>query len=201
MNGAIVAQVIFYTTLVSTSKSLIFCFYFLSEYILRTIDACQDVGLPFVEDLNSPKHPTNGCGLLHYTRDQNQHRHSTYRAFLPKALALERRNNLHIATNIIVENLDIAEKGPDGPPYARGVNLLSRRRVNTNKYVKAKKEIILCAGPFGSPHILMLSGIGPSDHLMEKDIKVVKDLPAVGSNLVRASLHFLYHSCIDIICT
>lgn len=168
------------------------CFEIFAKNILRTIDACKDIGLPFIEDLNSPKHPTNGCGLLHFTRDQNQHRHSTYRAFLPKALVFERRNNLHIATNIIVEDLDIAEKGSDGVPYARGLNLLSRHRINTKKHVKAKKEIILCAGPFGSPHILMLSGIGPRDHLKEKDIKVVKDLPAVGSNLVCLSPHILH---------
>lgn len=50
--------------------------------------------------------------------------------------------------------------------------------------MQTRKEIILCAGPFGSPHVLMLSGIGPADHLKEHNIDIVKDLPAVGSNLV-----------------
>ena len=50
--------------------------------------------------------------------------------------------------------------------------------------MQARKEIILSAGPFGSPHVLMLSGIGPADHLKEHNIDIVKDLPSVGSNLV-----------------
>lgn len=149
----------------------------------RAVDACTDLGLPFIEDLNSPRHPTNGCGLLHFTRDQNQYRHSTYRAFLPRKLAQERQNNLHIATNIIVENLDIVDEAEGKAPYAQGLNLVSRLG-KRRKYIKSKKEVILCAGPFGSPHILMLSGIGPADHLREKGVKVTKDLPAVGSNLV-----------------
>ena len=44
-------------------------------------------------------------------------------------------------------------------------------------------EIIVCAGAIGSPHFLMLSGIGPADHLLENDISVVRDTPGVGKNL------------------
>lgn len=146
----------------------------------KTIDACEDIGLPKVDDVNSPTHPAIGCGLLHFTRDQNQHRHSTYRAFLPKDLALSRRQNLHIVTNAIVERVQI-EKHSD-KLVARGIDLVSRSGKGM-KSVGARNEIILCAGPFGSPHILMLSGIGPADHLKEHGIEVVKDLPAVGSNL------------------
>jgi choline dehydrogenase-like flavoprotein len=63
------------------------------------------------------------------------------------------------------------------------------------KSVGARKEVILCAGPFGSPHILMLSGVGPADHLKEHGIEVVKDLPAVGSNLVGISCFILVLEC------
>ncbi|MCH8309832.1 MAG: GMC family oxidoreductase N-terminal domain-containing protein, partial [Chloroflexi bacterium] len=45
------------------------------------------------------------------------------------------------------------------------------------------EEIILSAGPIGSPHLLMLSGIGPADHLAEHGISLVNDLPGVGQNL------------------
>jgi choline dehydrogenase len=103
-------------------------------------------------------------------------------------VALKRRDNLHIVTNTIVEKLDI-HTIPNKPPSARGINLFSRARPTAKRNVKARKEIVLCAGPFGSPHILLLSGIGPADHLKEHGVDVVKNLPAVGSNLVCILFH------------
>ena len=80
---------------------------------------------------------------------------------------------------------------------ARGVHLVARTG-NGNKLkrttLQSMKEIILSAGPFGSPQVLMLSGIGPADHLKEHNIDVVKDLPAVGSNLVRPRHNFFFRT-------
>lgn len=49
--------------------------------------------------------------------------------------------------------------------------------------IRAEREVIVCQGAFGTPQLLMLSGIGPADHLLDHGIKPVIDAPDVGSNL------------------
>ena len=68
---------------------------------------------------------------------------------------------------------------------ATGVELLPKLKDNPDKptRVHAKKEIILSAGVFESPHILLLSGVGPADQIKSFGIPLVHDLPAVGRNL------------------
>lgn len=60
---------------------------------------------------------------------------------------------------------------------------LRYRRGRQEGSVTARREVILCGGAFGSPQLLMLSGIGPADHLREQGIAVRHDLPGVGQNL------------------
>jgi choline dehydrogenase-like flavoprotein len=62
---------------------------------------------------------------------------------------------------------------------ATGVEILSK---NGREIIRAEREVIVSGGTFGSPHLLMLSGIGPADHLRAFGIDVVADLP-VGDNL------------------
>jgi choline dehydrogenase len=57
------------------------------------------------------------------------------------------------------------------------------RRHGAMLTVQAEREVILCGGAIASPQLLMLSGIGPAEHLQEMGIEVVQDLPAVGGNL------------------
>lgn len=144
------------------------------------VESCKKIGLPFINEINSPENPWVGCARLRFTRDQKQYRNSTYHAFLPKDL-VKQRKNLHVLLGAVVEKLLIGQRGAG--LFAEGVQIDSRYGIQ-RKTVFSKREIVLCAGPFGSPQILMLSGIGPAGHLKEHGIEVHKDLPAVGENLV-----------------
>ncbi|ESO12711.1 hypothetical protein HELRODRAFT_159297 [Helobdella robusta] len=83
------------------------------------------------------------------------------------------RDNLHVATHAYVRK--VLFKGNQ----AVGIELFWNKTI---RQVRAIKEVILSAGVIGSPHILMLSGIGPQKHLKKFDIPVIMDLP-VGRNL------------------
>ncbi|XP_053949361.1 glucose dehydrogenase [FAD, quinone]-like [Anastrepha ludens] len=107
-------------------------------------------------------------------------RHSAYRAYI-EPIRYQRRN-LHIVTMARVTRVLINPI----TKRATGVELLYR-----NKYykVRARKEVILSAGAFNSPQLLMLSGIGPADNLKAIDVPVVKELP-VGKLLYDHMCHF-----------
>ncbi len=79
--------------------------------------------------------------------------------------------NLTIRTQTQIAQVAV-EKGK-----AVGVETLTR------EVIRAEREVIVCQGAFGTPQLLMLSGIGPADHLAEHGIDVVADLPAVGAHL------------------
>ncbi len=74
----------------------------------------------------------------------------------------------------------LTKKDKDGKLRALGVRV--QRFGETLDYF-SKKETVLSSGAIGSPHLLLLSGIGPADHLKSVGVKVVKDLPGVGKNL------------------
>ncbi|KOC71134.1 Glucose dehydrogenase [acceptor] [Habropoda laboriosa] len=100
---------------------------------------------------------------------------STAKAFLRTA---GKRKNLHISTLSMAEKILIREDGNSKTAYGVQFRKGSKRRI-----VKASREVILSAGAIQSPQLLMLSGIGPKDHLDELKIPLVKDVPGVGENL------------------
>ncbi|XP_045198417.2 L-sorbose 1-dehydrogenase-like [Mercenaria mercenaria] len=97
-------------------------------------------------------------------------RGSTVREFLRPAMP---RANLHVATRAHVSKVTFQGNTATGVSFIRN---------GVKKIVKAKREVILSAGSIGSPQILMLSGIGPKEHLTSLKIEVKADLP-VGENL------------------
>ncbi|CAL1534360.1 unnamed protein product [Lymnaea stagnalis] len=110
-------------------------------------------------------------------------RWSTARAYLWPAAT---RENLDIVTGALVHKI-LIERG-----RAVAVRFHKDGATATGKLqkVKVKREVILSAGAFGSPQLLMLSGIGPKDHLVSLDIPVISDLP-VGNNLQDHLINFL----------
>jgi choline dehydrogenase-like flavoprotein len=95
---------------------------------------------------------------------------STASAYLEPA---RERENLKVFTNALVTRLLMRDKRAIGVEFERFDELHE---------LSAGSEIILCAGAYNTPQILMLSGIGPSDHLAQLAIEVIEDLP-VGDNL------------------
>ena len=61
--------------------------------------------------------------------------------------------------------------------------------------IKANREVIVCQGAFGTPHLLMLSGLGPADHLISHGINPIVNLPGVGQSLQDHATVILQYAC------
>ncbi|MGL6029104.1 MAG: GMC family oxidoreductase [Legionella sp.] len=110
-----------------------------------------------------------GVGYYQVTQNKGK-RHSTADAFLdPVSL----RPNLQVLTNTRVLKLLLC---------GRHCNGVSAKQGRTTHQFKARKKVILSAGAISSPHLLLLSGIGPKEHLEHFGIQCIYDLPGVGSN-------------------
>ncbi len=131
------------------------------------LGACEQAGIGRTGDFNGMT--MEGGGVYDSTTSGGS-RWSTARAYLDPART---RANLDIWTDVLVERVRF-----DGTA-AQGVEL---RRGGESVFVAAR-EIILCGGAINSPQLLMLSGVGPGDHLRDHGIDVVADSPDVGGNL------------------
>jgi choline dehydrogenase len=132
------------------------------------VAAAMEVGYPFNPDYNAARHD----GVAHAQLSQRGGlRHSTATAYL---LPARRRRNLRVVTRAHVERL-VVERG-----RAVGVDYVVRGQ---SRRARADREVVVAAGTLSSPKVLMLSGIGPADHLRELGIPVVADHPEVGHNL------------------
>ncbi|HEY6306537.1 MAG TPA: choline dehydrogenase [Candidatus Angelobacter sp.] len=132
------------------------------------VEAAAQSGFKRNPDFNGDSQ--EGFGLYQVTQWQGQ-RHSAAAAFLRPAM---RRRNLTVRTD--VQAFDILFEG-------KRACRVSFQQGGGSVQEPAEREIILCAGAIGSPHLLMLSGIGPASHLRSLDIPVFCDLPGVGANL------------------
>jgi choline dehydrogenase-like flavoprotein len=138
----------------------------ISEAFLR---AAQELGIPYNSDFNGARQ----AGIGHYqVTVRDARRSSAATAYLKP---IRHRSNLTVRTDAVVRRI-VVEGG-----RAVGVELASTGEFGP--MLRAEREVLLTAGAIGSPRLLMLSGIGPADHLKAVGIPVVHDLPGVGSNL------------------
>lgn len=137
--------------------------------LTRAIEATAEaMGLPVTDDFEGVQ--PEGFGLPDLTTHRG-HRASASRAFLEPA---RRRPNLTIVTSAQVRRI-VVERG-----RAVGVTYVAGEVPHT---VRAGRQVVLCAGAYASPHLLMLSGLGPANHLRGHGVEVVADIPGVGRNL------------------
>lgn len=144
------------------------------------VKAAEQVGLNKVSDFNSTKR--KGLGFYQVTQENGQ-RCSTAKGYITPALS---RSNLTVLTKALVEKILIEDN------VAVGVQLQLNGQTLE---LTANKEVLLCAGAINSPQVLMLSGIGPKEHLTDKGIDTKVDLPGVGQNLQDHLDAIVQHRC------
>ncbi len=143
---------------------------------LRTINPLSRAFVEAAEQSGFKKNPDfngesqEGFGFYQVTQNQGK-RCSAAAAFLKPAMS---RPNLTVRTDVQV--FDIIFEG-------RRAAAVSFQQGTGSSQERAGREIILCAGAIGSPQLLMLSGVGPAEHLRMLGIPVICDLPGVGANL------------------
>ena len=145
------------------------------------IDAGVDAGYARSADLNGYQH--EGFGAADMTVAEGL-RWSTARGYLHP---VRKRSNLAVKTGAQVRGVRVAGNRASGVAFTRG------REAHE---VTARREVILAAGAANSPQLLMLSGIGPGEHLREMGIPVRSDLPGVGGNLMDHPCVYLLHECL-----
>jgi choline dehydrogenase len=136
------------------------------------LDACESRGLPRTPDYNGAQQW--GCAPAQVTQKDGE-RWSAAKAYITPH---RNRPNLTVITH--AHTSKVLLEGSHGDQRATGVTYLQQGQTCE---LRARREVLLSAGAFGSPQLLMLSGVGPAEHLREHGIPVRHVLPGVGQNL------------------
>ena len=139
----------------------------LSRWFVQSVQA---LGEPFNPDFNG--HAQRGVGFYQFMNRDGKRSSAAYAFVTPQKDNKNLTVRLHCAVQrIIIEN-------------GRATGVEYKDKSGTSITVRSKGDIVLSAGALVSPKILMLSGIGPADHLKQHGIKCHADLPGVGQNLI-----------------
>lgn len=131
--------------------------------------AAANAGLPVCLDQNGEQ--PDGVSRIELTTNSGR-RASTARAYLHPAM--EAHPNLIVLTKTRTLRILLDRKRAIGVECLRDGDVVR---------FHADREVVVCAGPYSSPQVLMLSGIGPADHLRSVGVEVAHDLKGVGENL------------------
>lgn len=132
------------------------------------IQAAQEQGIPANPDFNGATQ--EGAGYYQFTTRRGR-RASSAVAFLKPARS---RANLTVLTEAMATRIKFEDKRAVGVEFRKGGSVQT---------ANAAREIILCGGVINSPHLLQLSGVGPSHLLREHGVELVQEAPGVGENL------------------
>ncbi len=132
------------------------------------IKSALDLGFPRNDDFNGASQ--EGAGYYQLTT-RNGRRCSTAVGYLRPARS---RPNLRVETNALAEQILFEGRRATGVRF---------RQNGAPRTVHARREVILCGGAINSPQLLLLSGVGPAQHLTDMGIAVHHDLPGVGQNV------------------
>jgi choline dehydrogenase-like flavoprotein len=137
------------------------------------LEACEQMQIRANGDFNGRQQ--EGAGLYQVTQFHEKGREgercSAAAAYLHPVM---NRPNLHVITKAQATGVVMDGRKATGLKYRQG---------KEDKQVRARREVILSSGAFGSPQLLLLSGIGPAGELKQAGIEVRHDLPGVGKNL------------------
>jgi choline dehydrogenase-like flavoprotein len=134
------------------------------------VQSVQAMGEPFNPDFNGPNQ--RGVGFYQFMNRHGKRSSAAY-AFLEP---LKGDPKLDIVLHARVRKILIENGAATGVVYSDASG--------TEHRLRAEREVIVAAGSLVTPQLLMLSGIGPADHLREHQISVALDAPGVGSNLI-----------------
>ncbi|KAF8523221.1 alcohol oxidase [Gautieria morchelliformis] len=152
-------------------------FGYFSKTSAKWMRACINAGIPHSRDVNTPSGIAGVTKVLTYI-DLSGTRVSAETAYLtPEVL---KRPNLKVAIHSQATRIIFSTRG--GSKRAVGVEFV-KAKGGSRYRVRARQEVVLSAGAVHSPHLLMLSGVGPKDHLAKHGIPLVHDTPGVGQHL------------------
>jgi choline dehydrogenase len=139
------------------------------------VEAGVEAGLDRNEDFNGPEQ--DGVGMYQVTQRGGM-RASAAVAYLHPAIE---RPNLTVMPYMHVDRVLFEGNRAVG---------VEASQLGQSQELRAERETILCGGAYNSPQLLMLSGVGPAEHLAMREVDVLLDQPAVGENLSDHAAHY-----------